>query len=115
MSGSTGFRAKLDEATARANSLVCVGLDVDTRRFPAHLDAAADPGAAIVRFNAAIVEATSDLVCAYKPNFAFYLPYGTAGLAALLETRRLIPAHIPVILDCKVGDMGATAEAYARA
>lgn len=115
MTEVTSFRAKLDEATERADSLVCIGLDVDTRKFPAHLNAAADPGVAIVRFNAAIIEATSDLVCAYKPNFAFYLPYGAAGLEALLETRRLIPAHIPVILDCKVGDMGATAEAYARA
>ena len=68
---------------------------------------------AIVSFNAGVIAATSDLVCAYKPNLGFYLAYGAAGVAALEETRRLIPAHIPVILDAKVGDIGSTAEAYA--
>ena len=108
-----GFAAKLDEAAARAGSLVCVGLDPDLARFPAHLREL-DPVEAIVRFNAAIVEATADLVCAYKPNLGFYVQYGLDGIAALLETRRLIPAHIPVLLDCKVGDIDSTAAAYAR-
>jgi orotidine-5'-phosphate decarboxylase len=96
----------------RANSLVCVGLDPDPARFPQRFR---DLGrkAAIVEFNRAIIEATSDLVCAYKPNLGFYAALGLDGLQALLETRAMIPAEIPVILDCKVGDMGSTATAYA--
>lgn len=109
------FDERLRAAADRADSLVCVGLDPDPRRFPAGLGAERDPAAAIVRFNRAIIEATSDLVSAYKPNFAFYLPYGAAGIEGLLETRSMIPAHIPVVLDCKVTDLGPTAEAYARA
>lgn len=109
------FDERLRAAEERAGSLVCIGLDPDPRRFPASLEAGRDPAAAIVAFNRAIVEATSDLVSAYKPNFAFYLPYGAAGVEALLRTRELIPSHIPVILDCKVTDLGDTAKAYARA
>jgi len=109
------FDERLRAAEERAGSLVCVGLDPDIRRFPAILGADRDPAAAIVRFNRAIIEATSDLVSIYKPNFAFYLPFGAAGIEALLDTRQMIPVHIPVLLDCKVTDMGPTAEAYARA
>ena len=109
----TGFAAKLREAAIRADSLVCVGLDPDLSRFPKHLRDL-EPAEAIVRFNAAIVEATADLVCAYKPNLGFYVEFGPAGIEALLQTRRLIPPHVPVILDCKVGDIGSTAAAYAR-
>ncbi len=105
------FDERLGTAVRRANSLVCVGLDPDPARFPDHLH---DDPRAIVRFNAAIVEATHDLVCAYKPNLGFYAAHGLAGLEALVETRRLVPADVPVILDCKVGDMGNTAGAYAR-
>jgi orotidine-5'-phosphate decarboxylase len=101
-------------STARANdSLLCVGLDPVRTRFPDPLNAEPDLTRAIVSFNAGVVAATSDLVCAYKPNLGFYLAYGAAGIAALEETRRLIPAHIPIILDAKVGDIGSTAEAYA--
>jgi orotidine-5'-phosphate decarboxylase len=95
------------------DSLVCVGLDPDLRRFPAHLSAL-PPREAIIRFNAAIIEATAGVAGSYKPNLAFYVAYGIAGLEALAETRRLIPPEIPVILDCKVGDMDNTASAYAR-
>lgn len=108
-----GFGAKLRAAAERADSLVCVGLDPDLARFPAHLRGL-EPAEAIVRFNAAIVEATADLVCAYKPNLGFYVEFGPAGIDALIETRTLIPAHVPVILDCKVGDIDSTATAYAR-
>jgi orotidine-5'-phosphate decarboxylase len=62
-----------------------------------------------------IVEATSDLVCAYKPNLAFWLAEGSKGLASLQDLISSIPPHIPVILDAKSGDVGHTAEAYARA
>jgi orotidine-5'-phosphate decarboxylase len=107
------FTHKLREAERRADSLACVGLDPDLRRFPPHL-ATLDPREAIVRFNAAIIEATHDLVSAYKPNLGFYAAYGIDGIAALIETRGLVPDHIPVILDCKVGDMDNTAAAYAH-
>lgn len=107
------FVDRIRAAAGSANSLVCVGLDPDFTRFPAPLR---DLGYrdAIVRFNRAIIEATSDIVCAYKPNLGFYLAYGVAGLEALVETRSMIPAHIPVILDSKSGDLGVTSSAYAR-
>ena len=98
----------------RAQSLACVGLDPDLDRFPGSLRTSRDPGQAIVDFNTAIITATQDLVCAYKPNLGFYVQYGLAGIEALLETRRLIPADVPVILDCKVNDMASTAAVYAR-
>ncbi len=103
----------MDQAIDRTNSLVCVGLDPDLGRLPAHL-AGLEPTEAIVRFNREIIEATSDLVAAYKPNLAFYVSQGLAGIAALLETRALIPAEIPVILDAKVGDIGSSSAAYAQ-
>ena len=109
--GEQGFGGRLQAAMFRANSLICVGLDPDLSRFPKHLNR--DAGA-IVAFNAAIIEATADLVCAYKPNLGFYAAYGEAGIGALIATRRLIPREIPVILDCKAGDIATTAAAYAR-
>ena len=106
------FRDKL-LAAARANdSLVCVGLDPSLDSLPTGISRDAE---GIVAFNRAIVEATSDLVCAYKPNFAFYEALGPTGLEALRRTRDLIPAHIPTIADAKRGDVGNTARAYARA
>jgi orotidine-5'-phosphate decarboxylase len=69
----------------------------------------------IFAFNKAIIAATSDLVCAYKPNFAFYEALGNEGLDALKRTVDYIPDAIPVIGDAKRGDIGNTAKAYARA
>ena len=105
------FAERLAAAVARNDSLLCVGLDPDPRRIPAQLGEGAE---AVVAFNRAIIEATADLACAYKPNLGFYLAYGAEGAAALAATRRLIPPEIPVLLDCKVGDISTTAEAYAR-
>jgi orotidine-5'-phosphate decarboxylase len=110
---SKHFNEKLRAAAVRAQSLACVGLDPDINRFPESLKQL-PRGKAIAAFNRSIIEATSDLVCAYKPNFAFYLQYGMDGLQALLETRKAIPSDIPVLLDCKVGDIDSTAAAYAR-
>ncbi len=107
------FREQLNAVARRNGSLVCVGLDPDMNKFPAALASLA-PKQAIVRFNRAIIEATSDLVCAYKPNLGFYAAYGVPGIEALIETKKMIPAGIPVILDCKAGDMANTAAAYAR-
>jgi orotidine-5'-phosphate decarboxylase len=114
VANAAGFGERLAAAMARADSFVCVGLDPDPARFPAQMRAESGAGAAIGRFNAAIVEATHDLVCAYKPNLGFYLAHGEAGIAALVATRRLIPPDIPVILDAKLGDMATTSAAYAR-
>ena len=100
------FVEKLVEASERNGSLLCVGLDPD----PASM-----PDVDVATFNRAIVEATQDLVCAYKPNLAFYEALGLEGLAALRKTIDCIPDHIPVIGDAKRGDVGNTAGAYARA
>jgi orotidine-5'-phosphate decarboxylase len=106
------FLDSLLETGRRNRSLLCVGLDPSTRKLPAVLRSAADPTYA---FCMAIMEATADLVCAFKPNIAFFEALGPAGMETL---RRLIaerPRDVPVILDAKRGDMGSTAEAYAEA
>ncbi len=100
------FKSKLLEAAGRNQSLVCIGLDPDPGLMPA-MD--------ILEFNRAIVDATLDLVCAYKPNLAFYEAQGTKGLAALEKTVAHIAGRVPVIGDAKRGDIGHTAGAYARA
>ncbi len=94
-------------AVDRNNSLLCVGLDTDPSRLP--------PGLGIFEFNRAIIDATKDIVCAYKPNLAFYEAEGLDGLKALEDTRAHIPDDIPVIGDAKRGDIGNTATYYARA
>jgi orotidine-5'-phosphate decarboxylase len=107
------FRALLDAAHHANDSLLCVGLDPELSRLPAPLQSEDDVTRAIVAFNAGVIEATSDLVYAYKPNLAFYMAHGVPGLLALEETRRLIPRHIPALLDAKVGDLANTSVAYA--
>lgn len=69
----------------------------------------------VFKFNKAIIDATSELVCAYKLNFAFYQALGIEGLEAMKQTIRYIPKNIPVIGDGKLGDIGNTSKAYARA
>lgn len=108
------FKQKFETAAKKNDSLVCVGLDVDLEQFPAALKNKT-PYEAIVEFNRSIIEATKDLVCAYKPNSAFYEAYGLDGYRALKETIKLIPKEIPVILDAKRGDIGNTAAMYAKA
>jgi orotidine-5'-phosphate decarboxylase len=89
-----------------------VGLDSDLGSLPQCVRRDANP---IYTFNKAIIEATAPYVCAYKPNLAFYLSAGVKGLEALKLTIDAIPPDIPVILDCKVGDIGNTMEAYIKA
>lgn len=101
----SAFVDKLDAACALNQSLVCVGLDTDPARIPI-------PDA--LEFNRQIIEATADLVCAYKPNLAFYEAMGLEGLRILEKTVRLIPGHIVTIADAKRGDIGSTAQAYAK-
>jgi orotidine-5'-phosphate decarboxylase len=109
------FGQRLRNAADRNDSLLCVGLDPVLDRLPVPLRHPTDIADAIIAFNTGVVEATSDLVSVYKPNLAFYLAHGEAGVRALAETRRRIPRDIPVLLDAKVGDVGSTAEAYAKA
>ena len=102
-----GFLDKLRAAILQNDSLLCVGLDPHPDRIPSSY-------ADVLAFNAAIIESTADLVCAYKPNYAFYEALGLEGLRTLQETIKLIPPDIPVILDAKRGDIGSTAAAYAH-
>lgn len=106
------FHSRLSAASQRNASLLCVGLDPEVGRLPAAVRSADDPVAA---FCTAIIEATADLVCAFKPNIAFFEALGGRGLETLQCVLAAVPRDIPVILDAKRGDMGATAEAYARA
>lgn len=101
------FIEKLTSATRKNKSLLCVGLDPDPELMPAQ--------AGIFEFNKAIIDATADLVCAYKPNLAFYETRGAEGFDALKRTVDYIPEDIPVIADAKRGDIGNTAKAYAQA
>jgi orotidine-5'-phosphate decarboxylase len=106
------WREKLEKVTAKNNSLLCVGLDSDLRKIPRFLrETSTHP---LVDFNTSIIEATKDLVCAYKLNMAFYEAEGTNGLQALEQTVRVIPKDILVILDGKRNDIGNTAQMYAR-
>ena len=106
------FRQQLESRWRDADTLLCVGLDPDPRRLPRALRDAPD---AVLRFCTAIVDATADLACAFKPQIAYF-----HAARAEDQLERLI-AHIhgrhpgiPVILDAKRGDIGATAEQYAR-
>jgi len=107
-----GFWEQLRGSAEQNNSILCVGLDPEISRLPTGLPRTA---AGVLEFNRSIVAATADLVCAYKPNLAFYEALGPEGIDVLRETRRLIPPGIPVIGDAKRGDIGNTARAYATA
>jgi len=106
------FLAQLDRAATKNNSLVCIGLDVDLKLLPTTSNNLLEK---IFTFNKSIVDATKDLVCAYKPNSAFYEQYGLEGFSALLKTIEYIKSNtdIPVILDAKRGDIGNSSAAYA--
>lgn len=108
------FTEKLTYAVEQTDSLLCIGLDPHPGHFPPQVTTQPDP---IFAFNKMIIDATTDLVCAYKPNIAFYEAQGLEGLAALRRTIEYIHevTDVPVILDAKRGDIGSTAEAYAKA
>ena len=103
------FVRRLYSASRRSESLVCVGLDPDPGLMPV---------SDVYEFNKAIVDATRDVVCAYKPNFPFYEALGLPGLKALERTvehiRKVAPDTL-LIADCKRGDIGSTNKMYARA
>lgn len=110
---TTTFRERLAGAVATNDSLLCVGLDVEMAKLPAVLRSL-PVAEALAAFLHGIIAATSDFVCCYKPNLAFYLAHGAAGWDVLLGLRDAIPAHIPMLLDAKFGDVGSTAALYAR-
>lgn len=113
---------ELIEAQWERRNFVCVGLDSEFGKIPESArrsgnECEVSVPNTIVAFNRAIVEATKDLVCAYKPNAAFYEAHGAEGIAALHRTIADIHAiapDVPVILDAKRGDIGNTNAGYAE-
>jgi orotidine-5'-phosphate decarboxylase len=106
------FVAKLRAAATKNNSLVCVGLDPELEKLPAHIRSLPQP---ILEFNRRIVDATAEYACCFKPQFAHYAALGAED--QLLATIRYIHEKhpgLPVILDSKRGDIGSTAAKYAQ-
>lgn len=102
----------LRTASQRNDSMLCVGLDPDEGRLPEQLRGS---GQKIYDFCAAIVDATADLACAFKPQIAYFAALGAEDqLERLMQHMRCNAPHVPVILDAKRGDIGSTAEQYAR-
>ena len=106
------FTQALAAAWQKNNSLLCVGLDPDSEKFPAHLKGRPD---AIFEFCKSIADATADLVCCFKPQIAYFAANGAEDqLKALIAHIHVNHPGIPVILDAKRGDIGSTAEQYAK-
>lgn len=108
-------REELFRQITDKRSFLCVGLDTDIRKIPAHLRSAKNP---LFEFNRAIVDATARYAVAFKPNLAFYEAHGPEGMAQFVETCRYIRANHPdimIIADAKRGDIGNTARMYAGA
>ncbi|WP_394942948.1 orotidine-5'-phosphate decarboxylase [uncultured Ilumatobacter sp.] len=107
-----GFHAQLERSWAASSSMLCVGLDPDPARMPSPLDGTPD---AIERFCRAIVDATADLVCAFKPQIAYFASQREeAALERICSYIRETYPDVTLILDAKRGDIGSTAEHYAR-
>lgn len=104
-------RAELIHEIKRKRSFLCIGLDTDLEKVPAHLLELEDP---IFEFNKAIIDATSEYCVAYKPNIAFYECYGSKGWDSLQKTIDYIPKNIFTIADAKRGDIGNTSSYYAK-
>ncbi|ENO83937.1 orotidine-5'-phosphate decarboxylase [Thauera linaloolentis] len=105
------FMTALKAAWQQRDSLLCVGLDPDPDRFPAHLQGRPD---AIFEFCRQVVDATADLVCCFKPQIAYFAARRAEDqLEALIEHIHARHPGTPVVLDAKRGDIGSTAEQYA--
>lgn len=105
------FMTALQAAWQQRDSLLCVGLDPDPAKLPAHLQGRPD---AIFEFCKAIVDATADLVCCFKPQIAYFAAHRAEDqLEALIAHIHAAHPATPVILDAKRGDIGSTAEQYA--
>ena len=106
------FLDKLAGAEKLHRSMLCVGLDPEPSRFPGRLKGEAHK---IYDFCAAIVEATADLVSSFKPQIAYFAAHRAEGqLERLMEHMRRVAPQVPIILDAKRGDIGSTAEQYAK-
>ncbi|MBE7175250.1 MAG: orotidine-5'-phosphate decarboxylase [Mucilaginibacter polytrichastri] len=105
-------REKLIRTIRSKRSFLCIGLDTDPDKLPDYVRDSADP---VTTFNRRIIEATSDLCIAYKPNTAFYESRGVKGWKELTETWRAIPEDCFSIADAKRGDIGNTSALYAQA
>ena len=108
------FEQKVDKASEKNNSLLCLGLDPDLEKLPKHLLKQKNP---LFEFNKKIIDVTYNLVCVYKPNIAFYEALGIEGLEQLKLTIEYIQKNYPqtpILLDAKRGDIGNTAEKYAQ-
>ena len=107
--------AQLFEQIKQKRSFLCIGLDTDIQKIPAHLRDTSDP---VFAFNKEIIDHTHDLAVAYKPNLAFYESLGAEGLVSLDKTVKYIREKCPelfIIADAKRGDIGNTSNLYARA
>ena len=107
-------RTQLFENICRKQSFLCVGLDTDIKKIPAHLLSDEDP---IFAFNKAIIDATADHCIAYKPNLAFYESMGVRGWISFEKTIKYLKQNYPdqfIIADAKRGDIGNTSAMYAR-
>ncbi len=105
-------RSQLISSIKQKRSFLCVGLDTDITKLPQFLLDYPDP---VFEFNKRIIDATSDLCVAYKPNAAFYESRGVKGLQSLIDTWKYIPQDTLSIIDAKRGDIGNTSAMYARA
>lgn len=105
-------REELFGQIQKKESYLCVGLDTDLTKIPAHLLELEDP---IFEFNKQIIDATADYAVAYKPNIAFYEAYGVKGWQSLEKTIAYIPKDIFILADAKRGDIGNTSKMYAQA
>ncbi|MFT5196786.1 MAG: orotidine-5'-phosphate decarboxylase [Candidatus Promineifilaceae bacterium] len=106
------YLEKLKNAQEKNNSWVCIGLDPQLEKLP--IQATHQWDEPLLPFSKAIIDATADIACAYKPNMGFYLQWGAAGIIALERTIQYIPKGIPIIVDCKAGDIGHTQMAWAK-
>ena len=109
-------REQLFEQIKKKKSFLCVGLDTDIKKIPAHLQQL-EPAEAIFQFNKAIIDATEKYCIAYKPNLAFYECFGVEGWIAFERTVKYIRENYPeqfIIADAKRGDIGNTSQLYAR-
>ncbi len=108
----TGAVKKIQQSVQSSGSMICVGLDFDPRKLP---ELYRDSLKGMYQFADRIIDATQDIVCAYKPNLGFYEAFGPDGLSLLKLVCKRIPDNRVIILDGKRGDIGNTAEFYARA
>jgi orotidine-5'-phosphate decarboxylase len=103
---------KLKSIQAKNNTIISLGLDLDAKKMPNDFVGSIKK---MFDYVHRVIDATSDKVCAYKPNIAFFERFGADGLSLLKQIVHRVPDDIPVIIDCKRGDIGNTASHYAAA